>query len=170
MEVEVACIKGAGLCQRPAKAAAARRGRQPAASGQPPAAQLDIRSGQYDTALFYARSTVLGEIILGLDAPVALMRCSSHSCLVDPVQRRMLFWAEHCRSQPSAIRESLPVVSSFALVSTLFNPSCATIRRELLQTPPRGEGPLLACRYLERRHQRTRALATGVNRDQVFLA
>ena len=136
-----------------------------AASGQRPAAQLDIRSGQYDTALFYARSTVLGEIMLGLDAPVALMRCLSHSCLVDPVQRRMLFWAEHCRSQPSAIRESLPVVSSFAFVSTFYNPSCATIRRELLQTPPRGEGPLLACRYLERRRQQTRTAATGMSKN-----
>ena len=121
-------------------------------------------------SLTYSRSTASGMNTIVLYAPGAFMQYSSHPCLVDPVQRNMLFWAEHCRSQPSAIRESLPVVSSFALVSTLFNPSCATIRRELLQTPPRGEGPLLACRYLERRHQRTRALATGVNRDQVFLA
>ena len=58
----------------------------------------------------------------------------------------MLFWAEHCRSQPSAIRESMPVVSGFTLVPTFSNPSCATIRRKLLQKAPRGEGPLLACR------------------------
>ena len=82
-------------------------------------------------SLIYSRSTASGVTIIVLYAPGAFMQYSSHPCLVDPVQRNMLFWAEHCRSQPSAIRESMPVVSSFTLVLTFSNPSCSTIRREL---------------------------------------
>ena len=97
-------------------------------------------------SLIYSRSTASGVTIIVLYAPGAFMQYSSHPCLVDPVQRNMLFWAEHCWLQPSAIRESMPVVSGFTLVPTFSNPSCATIRRKLLQKAPRGEGPLLACR------------------------
>ena len=97
-------------------------------------------------SLIYSISTASGVTIIVLYAPGAFMQYSSHPCLVDPVQRNMLFWAEHCRSQPSAIRESMPVVSGFTLVPTFSNPSCATIRRKLLQKAPRGEAPLLACR------------------------
>ena len=83
-------------------------------------------------SLIYSRSsTASGVTTIVLYAPGAFMQYSSHPCLVDPVQRNMLFWAEHCRSQPSAIRESMPVVSSFTLVLTFSNPSCSTIRREL---------------------------------------
>ena len=121
-------------------------------------------------SLIYSRSTASGVTTIVLYAPGAFMQYSSHPCLVDPVQRNMLFWAEHCRSQPSAIRESMPVVSGFTLVPTFSNPSCATIRRKLLQKAPRGEGPLLACRYPKRRRQRTRATATEMSRDEVFLA
>ena len=97
-------------------------------------------------SLIYSRSTASGVTTIVLYAPGAFMQYSSHPCLVDPVQRNMLFWAEHCRLQLSAIRESMPVVSGFTLVPTFSNPSCATIRRKLLQKAPRGEGPLLACR------------------------
>ena len=116
-------------------------------------------------SLIYSRSMASGVIIIILYAPGACMQYLSHLCLVDPAQRNMLFWAEHCRSWPRAIRELMPVDSRVMLISIFHSPSCVTSRRELRQTPPREAGPLLACRYLKRRRQRTRATATGMSRD-----
>ena len=75
-----------------------------------------------------------------------------HSCNIRRIHASLIqcsatcFFGRSTAGQRSLTRESMPVVSGFTLVPTFSNPSCATIRRKLLQKAPRGEGPLLACR------------------------
>ena len=70
--------------------------------------------------------------------------CRIHASLIQC--SATCFFGRSTAGRGQAKFASRPVVSGFTLVPTFSNPSCATIRRKLLQKAPRGEGPLLACR------------------------